>query len=373
MGLNCGIVGLPNAGKSTLFQALTAIPTESANYPFCTIEPNVGIAMVEDERLPRIAEIISSQKAIAATIEFIDIAGLVKGASQGAGLGNRFLAKIRETDAIAHVVRCFPLEGDGENGSEADSGELDPRRDLETVRLELILADLQTIERRIETLRAETRGAGRAITPDKRLMLELMPRLREALSQETLARDVEISSDERVAIRDLHLLTMKPELAVCNVDERDAARGGNDYSATIASIVGEDRAITLCAKLEAEISQLDSAQERQAFLSDANIAQPGAARLARKAYQALGLGTFFTAGPNETRAWSFRIGETAREIAGRIHSDFAKGFICAETYHYDDLIRHGAEVTARSKGIVRKEGAKYLARDGDIIHFRHNS
>lgn len=368
MALNCGIVGLPNVGKSTLFSALTSAPAEAANYPFCTIDPNKGIVDVPDPRLAKISEIISPQKILPATCEFLDIAGLVAGASKGEGLGNKFLAHIRETGIIAHVVRCF---------DDPDvvhvAGSVDPSRDIETINIELALADLETVEKRKTRAEKETRANDRDVSKKAQAALPLLERLQQALSQGQPARTVEMTDDERVCIRDLHLITLKRTLYVCNVDE-SGLTGENPLVKQVEAIAaGEDaEVIRICGQLEAEISALETPEERAEFLAEAGLEQSGLDRLIHAAYHLMGLHTYFTAGEKEVRAWTIPHGAAAPQAAGVIHSDFERGFIAAETFHYDDLISLGSKQKVREAGKLRIEGKNYVVKDGDIIEFRFN-
>ena len=365
MGFNCGIVGLPNVGKSTLFNALTeTIAAEAANYPFCTIEPNTGRVSVPDSRLDEIGEIAKSAQIVPTHIEFVDIAGLVKGASKGEGLGNQFLANIRETDAILHVLRCFE---DADITHVDDS--IDPIRDAETVETELMLADLESLEKRVEPLIKKTRGNDK----DAVQQLAIIERVLDALREGKPARTVDIAADDQRLFQMLQLLTSKPVLYVCNVDEGDAA-SGNDFTARVDKYADENGAgsIVVSAKIEAEVVQLTDEAERQEFLEALGLEETGLARLIRAGYQLLGLITYFTAGPKEARAWTIETATKAPAAAGVIHTDFEKGFICAETIAYDDFTGLGGEIPCKDAGKMRQEGRDYIVKDGDVILFRFN-
>ncbi len=365
MALQAGIVGLPNVGKSTLFNAITQAGAESANYPFCTIEPNVGVVEVPDDRLNRIAEIVKPQRILPTAFEFVDIAGLVKGASKGEGLGNKFLSHIREVDAIVHVVRCF----EDENITHV-SGGVDPISDIETINLELILADLETVERRIERTRKNMKGGNKQFAKE----LECLERIKDALYNDRAARTVELSDEERPLIRDLHLLTMKPVLYAANVSEEEAANyGGNHYVKQVQEYAAQENAevIVICAKVEAEIAELEG-EDKELFLQELGLKESGLNRLIRSAYKLLGLQTYFTAGEQEVRAWTIRANTKAPQAAGIIHSDFERGFIRAEVVSYEDLIACGSMAAVREKGLLRLEGKDYVVQDGDIMHFRFN-
>lgn len=369
MGLSIGIVGLPNVGKSTLFNAITAAGAEAANYPFCTIEPNVGVVEVPDPRLEQLAELVRPQKVVPATVRFVDIAGLVKGASRGEGLGNKFLAHIREVDAVAHVVRCFH-----DDDVSHVAGSVDPIRDIETINLELILADLETVERRWEKAQKLTRlGDARA-----KVEAELLFRLKSAFNAGQPARSLSYDDDELPVLRSLHLLTAKPVMYVANVSEEDVATAVKNPAShpLVAEVMrlatGEGApVVVVSAKIEAELVELP-VDERAAFLAELGLEQSGLDRVIRTGFQLLGLITFFTAGEKEVRAWTIRRGTKAPQAAGVIHSDFERGFIRAEVVAYRDLIAAGSEKAAREQGLIRLEGKDYIVQDGDVCHFRFN-
>lgn len=368
MALNCGIVGLPNVGKSTIFSALTAAPAEAANYPFCTIDPNVGVVEVPDPRLAQIAEKIVSKKIIPAIVEFVDIAGLVRGASKGEGLGNKFLSHIREVGMIVHVVRCF------ENPDIVHvENRIDPAGDIETINIELALADLETVDKRIARLEKEAR-TNKDAQKAAATALPVLKELRELLQDGKPARQLKVDDDvEGEVLRDLHLITRKPILYVCNVDEA-GLRVENAHVAAVKNIAAAEHTgcVVLCGQIEKEITALESEEDRQIFLEDLGLKESGLATLIREAYAQLGLRTYFTAGPQEIHAWTFRQGDKAPVAAGIIHSDFEKGFIRAETYSFDDLMTYGSEAKVREAGKLRQEGKEYLVRDGDILHFKFN-
>ena len=363
--MKAGIVGLPNVGKSTLFNCLSNAKAQSANFPFCTIEPNIGVVNVPDTRLEKLESLVQPEKVIPATVEIVDIAGLVKGASKGEGLGNQFLGNIRETDAILHVLRCF----DNDNIVHVD-GSVDPIRDKETIDMELQLKDLESVEKKLD----KVKRAAKTGNKDAQKEAAVLTSLKEGLEAGTSVRAISISEEDKTEfVKRLQLITDKPVMYACNVDE-EAAAGGNDYVEKVKAAVADENSevIFLAVGTEADITELETYEERQMFLEDLGLSEPGSAKLIRGAYRLLDLETYFTAGPKEVRAWTIPVGATAPQAAGVIHTDFEKGFIRAEVISFDDYLKFESEAKVKEAGKMRIEGKEYIVKDGDVMHFRFN-
>lgn len=365
MALKCGIVGLPNVGKSTLFNCLSNAKAQAANFPFCTIEPNVGVITVPDARMNILAELVKPERVVPTTIEIVDIAGLVKGASKGEGLGNKFLANIRETNAILHVVRCF----DDPNVVHVD-GSVNPVRDKEIIDMELQFKDLEAVELRMKKLEKQAKSG---VDKDAKKTYDILQQIKDALNQGKSARTVVIAKEELKFIDDLHLLTVKPVLYVCNVDEA-SVKSGNKHTQALMEAVKDESAevMMITAAMEADIAAMDSFEDRQAFLADIGLEEPGVNKLISAAYKLLDLQTYFTCGVKEVRAWTITRGMSAPQAAGVIHTDFEKGFIKAEVISYNDFTSLGSEAACRDNGKIRIEGKEYVVADGDVMHFRFN-
>lgn len=375
MKLTCGIVGLPNVGKSTIFSALTKAPAEAANYPFCTIDPNIGIVDLPDERLDFMASVFQPKKKIPATVDFVDIAGLIKGASSGEGLGNKFLANIRETAVIAHVVRCFDNPDIQHVRDDAKTeAPVDPESDILTIDFELAQADLDTIAKRAEKITKQIRALGK--DEEKRLApyFSAVEKIKPLLTDGKCARMADLTDEEKNAVYDLHLLTIKPQVFICNIDEDTIPAGTNKYVGTVQKIAKEQKseAIVICGKFEADLAEIDDENDRKEFMESAGLKESGLSVLAKHVYHLMGLRTFFTGGSDECRAWTIHEGDKAPQAAGVIHTDFEKGFIKAEAYTVNDLKQYGSEAKIKEAGKYRQEGKDYVVQDGDVLFFKFN-
>ena len=375
MKLTCGIVGLPNVGKSTIFSALTRAPAEAANYPFCTIEPNHGVVELPDERLDFMAGVFQPKKKIPATVEFVDIAGLIKGASNGEGLGNQFLANIRETSVIAHVVRCFddPDIQHVREDAKTDAP-IDPESDILTINYELCQADIDTITKREDKVTRQIRAMGKAEEKKFAGYRSAVDKILPLLQEGKCARQADLTDDELEGIYDLHLLTIKPQLFVCNIDEDTIAEGTNKYVEAVKKVADEEKSevIVICGKFESDLVDIDTPEDRKEFMDSVGLKESGLTVLARAAYHLMGLRTFFTGGADECRAWTIHNGDKAPQAAGVIHTDFEKGFIKAEVYSVEDLKKYGSEAEIKSAGKYRQEGKDYVVQDGDVMFFKFN-
>ncbi len=375
MKLTCGIVGLPNVGKSTIFSALTRAPAEAANYPFCTIEPNHGVVELPDERLDFMAGVFQPKKKIPATVDFVDIAGLIKGASNGEGLGNQFLANIRETSVIAHVVRCFdnPDIQHVRDDAKTDAP-IDPLSDILTINYELCQADIDTITKREDKVTRQIRAMGKAEEKKFAGYRSAVDKILPLLQEGKCARQAELTDEEKEGIYDLHLLTVKPQLFVCNIDEDTIASGTNNYVEAVKKIAAEEKSevVVICGKFESDLVDIDNEADRKEFMDSVGLKESGLTVLARTAYHLMGLRTFFTGGADECRAWTIHNGDKAPQAAGAIHTDFEKGFIKAEVYSVDDLRQFGSEAEIKAHGKYRQEGKEYIVQDGDVMFFKFN-
>lgn len=375
MKLTCGIVGLPNVGKSTIFSALTKAPAAAENYPFCTIDPNVGVVELPDERLDFMASVFQPKKKTYATVDFVDIAGLIKGASKGEGLGNQFLANIRETSVIAHVVRCFDNPDIQHVREDAKTdAPIDPESDILTINFELCQADIDTITKREEKVTKQIRALGNEEKKKFAHYRTAVDKILPLLQEGKCARQADLTDEEKEAIYDLHLLTIKPQLFVCNIDEDTIASGTNKYVETVKKMAAEEKSevIVICGKFEADLADITDPNDRKEFMDSVGLKESGLTVLARAAYHLMGLRTFFTGGPDECRAWTIHNGDKAPQAAGVIHTDFEKGFIKAEVYSIDDLKKYGSEAEIKAAGKYRQEGKDYVVQDGDVIFFKFN-